>query len=91
MCAFARRLDEAALLVVVPRLAAHLKRVDTIFPLGSESWGDTEIVLPSGLPHEWRDVLTGRTLHARGDAIGAADAFAALPVAVLVATPGGPA
>ena len=74
LCAFARRREETALVVAVPRLAY---RFDTE---GAAGWGTTVLPLPEG---SWRDVIGER--HYDGCArVPAADLFAQFPVAVLL-------
>jgi (1->4)-alpha-D-glucan 1-alpha-D-glucosylmutase len=80
--AFARRHEGRALLCAVPRRVLHL--LD-----GAAERGDARIAwhgrlpLPSGLPREWIDLVTGEPR--RGDAIELAEAFGAFPVALLLA------
>ena len=57
-------------------------------PLG-QVWGDTAIVSPEpNIPRRWRDLLTDRVIELReteaGTTLSMAEAFAVLPVAVLV-------
>ena len=48
---------------------------------GRGGWGDTALELPDG---RWRDVVSGRVLTATGGRLPLAEAFADLPVALLV-------
>jgi (1->4)-alpha-D-glucan 1-alpha-D-glucosylmutase len=76
LCAFTRAHDGEAIAVAVPRLVARLYH-------GGEAadWGGTGVTLPDG--GDWEDVLGGGR-HAGGRRIGAAELFAAFPVAVLL-------
>jgi (1->4)-alpha-D-glucan 1-alpha-D-glucosylmutase len=80
LCAFARRLGDEAIVVVVPRLVMRLFRDG-----GIAGWGDTEIVLPPAAA--WQDLFSGRPL---GDPrrLSAKRLFADFPVGVLVGTAG---
>jgi (1->4)-alpha-D-glucan 1-alpha-D-glucosylmutase len=48
VCAFARCCDNRWLVVVAPRWTS-----------GLDEWGGTELILPDGVPTEWKDVITG--------------------------------
>ena len=48
VCAFARCCDNHWLVVVAPRWMGEL-----------DEWGGTELILPEGVPSEWKDVITG--------------------------------
>jgi (1->4)-alpha-D-glucan 1-alpha-D-glucosylmutase len=76
LCAFARRLGEAAVVAVVPRLVYGLYRDGA-----PADWGATEIGLPSAGP--WRNVFTDEVLSGR-ERILAGDLFHDFPVAVLI-------
>jgi (1->4)-alpha-D-glucan 1-alpha-D-glucosylmutase len=82
--AFARRLNDEWALAVVPRLTTQVTR-PPIFPVGTDIWRDTAVVLPEGAPTEWRDVLCGTTLTAPRGNLPVGDVLANLPVALLVA------
>ena len=86
--AFARTFRETTLLVLAGRFFAQLEASSRL-PVGLETWGNAEVVLRKQLPERpYRDILTGRTLtSARRNGnlvLSAADAFAHLPVALLV-------
>src|SRR5262249_13882198 len=49
VCAFARTLDDSAMIVVVPRLGAGLARETEQPPIGPDVWGQTSLLLPSHL------------------------------------------
>ncbi len=91
--AFARRDGQSAAIAAVPRLVAGLTSNPDRPPIGN-AWRDTRLSLAGLDPNpRWRDVFTGRTFTAelRDDqaSLAAADLFANLPVALLVAEPGG--
>jgi (1->4)-alpha-D-glucan 1-alpha-D-glucosylmutase len=88
VCAFARILDDALVLVVVPRLTARLTGGKEQPPLGVEVWRDTALLLPG--EHQgrtYRNLFTGETLTVPDQAGGAGLPLAALlahfPVALL--------
>lgn len=60
LCAFARRLGETMIIVVVPRLFARLLPDITATMIETETWGDTLVQLPNGAPTRWRNRLTGK-------------------------------
>ena len=76
LCAFARRLGEAAVVAVVPHLVYGLYRDGA-----PADWGATEVGLPSAGP--WRNVFTDEVLSGR-ERILAGDLFHDFPVAVLI-------
>jgi (1->4)-alpha-D-glucan 1-alpha-D-glucosylmutase len=86
LCAYARRLDDREIIVVVPRLVATLAKNE---PDGSEVWGNTQI-LPSDVSEgtRYQNVFTGEIVtpdFTDGQAAFAvADLFMTLPVACLV-------
>ncbi len=86
LCVFARRHGNSWVVAAVPRMVTRLVHAGQ-FPLGSEVWGDTVLVLPGAAPGQWTDAVTGRGIAARqaGEnlVIDAADAFAHLPIALL--------
>ena len=87
--AFARRWGEAAALVAVPRLVARLIPAPNRPPRGAETWADTRLLLPDLDPAlRWRDAFTGALLAPdTRPSLAAADLFAHLPVALLLAEP----
>ncbi|MGQ9533601.1 MAG: hypothetical protein ACUVTQ_12520 [Desulfotomaculales bacterium] len=52
-------------------------------PLGEAVWGETTLLLPSGAPEGWRNVLTGEQAVARRGTLPLADVFRSFPVALL--------
>jgi len=63
ICAFARRLDDAWVLAVVPRLLSRLVDPGQL-PVGREVWGKGNLLLPRGAPAHWQNLFTGETLKA---------------------------
>ena len=87
LVAFARTLDDAAALVVAPRLVVGLTGGEERAPVGAV-WGETRLLLPDGeRGRRYRDVLTGVTLTVEGApgsaGLALADVCAHLPVALL--------
>lgn len=81
VCAFARRLKNRWVLMVVPRLVARLQGVtervrsdsvpETNPPLGESAWGESALMMPDDSPECWHNLLTGETLGVRaGNAVG---------------------
>ena len=89
VCAFTRRYERRALVVIAPRLYRRLLDDPARLPLGPEVWEDTFIELPAnaGARRPLRNHLDGRLLQpaARDDALGVAagEALARFPVALL--------
>lgn len=86
--AFARRSGTRELRVLAPRLPLTLVGDSARAPVGAEVWGGTRLPV-AGAGESWRCVLSGRTLRTRsepgaGASLALADAFAVLPVALLV-------
>jgi (1->4)-alpha-D-glucan 1-alpha-D-glucosylmutase len=81
--AFLRRLDDAAALVVVPRLPVGLVPHADAPPIGREVWGNTTLRLPDALGGRWENVFTGET-STGGESIAIAEVLGTFPVAVLV-------
>jgi (1->4)-alpha-D-glucan 1-alpha-D-glucosylmutase len=89
LCAFARRHESAAALVVAPRLVAGLAKSLGDAPTGREVWSDTEITLPAELAdHRWRNVFTGELLaRTPNGTLLVADVLGVFPIALLTAEP----
>jgi len=81
--AYGRNAGDTWALTIVPRFLASLVRAGE-YPLGPDTWQDTRISLPEGLPRTcWRNTLTGEVVHGRENlAIG--EILQSLPVALLV-------
>ncbi len=89
LCAFARRCEGRALIVIAPRLYRRLLDDPARLPLGSEVWEDTFIELPvnAGFRRALRNVIDGTQLQPSTDGstrgVAAAQALASFPVALL--------
>ncbi len=85
--AFARRIDQALAIVIVPRLIAPLLGDDDLPLPPPATWVDTAVELPEGWSGPLRDELTGRQ-HAMPPSgrLAIAEVLAELPVALLSAT-----
>ena len=86
--AYRRAVDNAAALVVVPRLVARLTEGVEQPPLDEPIWEDTRLTLPGSKPGDhWRNVFTGETLSVggRSDApsLGLGEILRNFPVALL--------
>lgn len=86
--AFARRTDDAAVIVAVPRLVATRTAADGHALPGPDAWRDTWLEgADDVLAGRWRNVFTGVELEAQrrggGLALEASDLFADFPVAML--------
>ncbi len=86
--AFARVFGTEVVLVVAPRLTAHV--ADGAWPVGPAVWGDTRLRLPGDLVvRAFEDALTGSVLHpAHADgSLALAEILRECPVALLSAVP----
>jgi (1->4)-alpha-D-glucan 1-alpha-D-glucosylmutase len=86
--AFARSFRGTTILVLAGRFFAQLEAHARV-PVGSEAWGDAEVVLRKRLPAgAYRDVFSGKIIspvQQNGDlVIPVSQAFAHLPIAMLV-------
>ncbi len=86
--AFARSFRGATVLVLAGRFFAQLA-ADVRLPVGAGTWGDTEVVLRKQIPAvPYRDVFTGKIVASaprdEDFALPVAEAFAHLPIAMLV-------
>jgi (1->4)-alpha-D-glucan 1-alpha-D-glucosylmutase len=87
LVAFSRRAEEAAIVVIVPRLIAPLLQEREQPCPAPGAWGDTRLELPPGLAdRELRNHLTQRPVPTSSGALAMTDALSDLPVALLVAT-----
>jgi (1->4)-alpha-D-glucan 1-alpha-D-glucosylmutase len=80
--AFSRQLEDEAALAVVARLTYRLAGPGR-FAIGTDVWRDETVVLPEGAPTSYREVLTGREIHADSGHLRLSDVFEILPVAAL--------
>jgi (1->4)-alpha-D-glucan 1-alpha-D-glucosylmutase len=85
--AFARRTEQATILVVVPRLIAALLQ-DREQPCPAPAaWGDTRVLLPPAFAgRDLLNHLTERPVPMSSGSLAVAEVLADLPVALLVAT-----
>ncbi len=85
--AFARRLQDAAVIVAVPRLIAGMLPDSDTLPLGPEVWRDTRIVVPAEMTGMIvRNRLTGERVKLGAtapQALVCAELFSVFPVALL--------
>ena len=80
--AFAWRHQRQWALVMAPRFLSHLIQ-EGEFPLGSQVWQDTEVIMPDEAPAAWRNVITNEVLSA-GQALPVGDICLSFPVALLI-------
>ena len=78
--AFARHLDDDWCLVIVPRHYARLTQVQS----DTNLWQNTTLILPSGAPYRWKEVLSGQSLDTGTGKLWVASVFAQFPGAVLI-------
>ncbi len=88
LCAFARRLDAAEIITIVPRLIVGLTGGIERLPLGAEVWDDTWLDLPDAQPGQrYRNRYTGELLtvteHEETPGLPMAEVLRSFPVAVL--------
>lgn len=88
ICAFARCSNEAAVVIVVPRLFYALVGDGDRLPVGAEVWADTHIDLPANLAGKtWKNVFTNETLcsiESEGGRLEVAVLLARFPYALLL-------
>jgi (1->4)-alpha-D-glucan 1-alpha-D-glucosylmutase len=90
VCAFARTFENKMGVVVVPRLVVGLTGGVKQAPIGEGVWGDTGVVLPSGMrQNSWREIFSGESVgiaeEQRQRVLRVADILRATPVAILTA------
>jgi (1->4)-alpha-D-glucan 1-alpha-D-glucosylmutase len=84
ICSFVRVQEHRFALTAVPRFAYSLMRGRLAPPI-SDSWNNTELLLPADAPDWWENVLTGEVLHTTAHrTLLARDLFANFPFALLV-------
>lgn len=90
ICVFARRLEGVWSLTVVPRLVTQFTPAGT-FPLGSQAWKGTYLLMPRSFPKDWVDVLTGNVRGAisknRMRVLYLRDVLGSFPLALLTSPP----
>jgi (1->4)-alpha-D-glucan 1-alpha-D-glucosylmutase len=80
--ALARRHRGRVAIALVPRLTLQIAGPGR-FPTGPTVWGDTEVVLPDGVPTALTDLFTGDTFYAAEGLLRVGDALRLAPVSVL--------
>jgi (1->4)-alpha-D-glucan 1-alpha-D-glucosylmutase len=91
LCAYARRLENDSVLVIIPRLYARLMGEREELPLGEAVWADTAIELPRRFgAASLHNILDGSVIapetRADGHFLAASAALANFPVALLAAS-----
>lgn len=91
LVAFARVLNDEAVIFVAPRLCAALPREDAAVPLGTDSWKTSRVLLPPDLAsRSYRHILTGAELRPTTTGseawLFAGQIFETVPVGMLEAT-----
>jgi (1->4)-alpha-D-glucan 1-alpha-D-glucosylmutase len=79
--AYARVLDSAACVVLLPRGTMHLAAAGT--PPVRDAWANTTVSLPPALDRAWLNVLTGETLQPVHGSFELSRVFTAVPFALL--------
>ena len=79
--AFVRKDRSTSLLVVAPRLVGSLLGDIDLPPIGARVWEDTQIKIPPGYSHNYRNLLTGKILH-MAEEMNISDVLAEFPVAL---------
>ncbi len=63
VCAFIRKYEDQAIIVVVPRLLTRILRAPEELPLGQQIWGDSFLVLPhERVGQRYYNIFSGETL-----------------------------
>jgi (1->4)-alpha-D-glucan 1-alpha-D-glucosylmutase len=70
------------ILIVIPRFTFTLTGGKATPALG-EAWGEQAVVLPGAKKSSWLNVFTGKTVHARSEALLLSEILAEFPVAIL--------
>jgi (1->4)-alpha-D-glucan 1-alpha-D-glucosylmutase len=88
ICAFARKEDDEAVLIIAPRFTASLLNMRREFPIGEKVWGKAAIVLPEEIPGDvFFNVFTGETVKADRESgkrtLPVSGIFSSFPVAML--------
>ncbi len=82
-CAVARAHVDGWVIGVTARLTCALVQPES-WPIGSEIWDRTMLVLPPGAPTRWRDALSGAVVDVEDGRLSLASVLKDLPVALLV-------
>jgi (1->4)-alpha-D-glucan 1-alpha-D-glucosylmutase len=79
--AYARRLGNQWSITVVPRFLTGMITPEQL-PLGTDVWKDTIVILPSGAPARWKNVLTGQSIKIKQN-LPMGELFKLFPAALL--------
>lgn len=80
--AFARKHPDGWMLAVIPRFLTYLLQ-EAEAPLGEKVWSGTHVVMPSGCPRSWYNVLTDRTVSV-GSSFPVGNALEHFPVGLFI-------
>jgi (1->4)-alpha-D-glucan 1-alpha-D-glucosylmutase len=80
--AFARRLGKQWSITLVPRFLTGMITPQQL-PLETEIWKDTMVILPSGAPARWQNVLTGQSIKIKQN-LPMGELFKFFPAALLI-------
>ena len=83
VCAFARRIEERAVIVVAPRLVATLLSEPELSLTGERVWQESVLLLPPGMGGRFRNIVNGAESDAVGQELPLARLFEEAPVALL--------
>jgi (1->4)-alpha-D-glucan 1-alpha-D-glucosylmutase len=86
LVAFARTTEDAAMVVIGPRLATPLLDGAEIPLPPAQAWGDTRVILPEIAADRLHDQLSRATIDAGPAGVLVADVLATFPVALLTAS-----
>jgi (1->4)-alpha-D-glucan 1-alpha-D-glucosylmutase len=83
LVSYCRKLDNEAIMVVIPRLMYRFVSSETPWPIGEDIWGETAIEIPEVFEDfEWHNVFTDDKITNVSDKILVARVFNLLPVAL---------
>jgi (1->4)-alpha-D-glucan 1-alpha-D-glucosylmutase len=80
--AFARSTENRFSITVAPRFYTHVVQPGEC-PIGEQSWADTHLQLPAGMPSTWQDAITNQTIQA-GSELAVGKVLQYFPVALLM-------
>jgi (1->4)-alpha-D-glucan 1-alpha-D-glucosylmutase len=89
LCAFARKTRKQWAISVAPRFISRLVDPEQ-WPVGTDIWGSTSLLIPRGAPTAWKHVLTGQSVNAgwtlsHSSRLSVASVLQTFPVALLCA------
>ncbi|XHX80047.1 MAG: malto-oligosyltrehalose synthase [Stenomitos frigidus ULC029] len=82
LVAFARTVKGQTAIAIAPRFFTSLVQPGER-PLGMAVWQDTQLLLPSGFPSTWKNVITAQSMQSQ-ETIAIGEALQHFPVALLV-------